>query len=182
MSNADRRNHLLDAAWSLIGEQGTDSLTLAIVAQRSGVSKPIAYEHFGTRTGLLRALYQRYFTDHIAYLNDHLDRADTVDAVATTIASAYVACVQESGPVAMALSSALNGTADAEALKQACDDHYLALCSTRMARHAAQVPDKTTLIAFVGAAATVSHHVRLGRIAQDEAVRYLGRLLRSSVP
>lgn len=181
MTNAERRNHLLDSAWSLIGEQGTDAVTLATVAKRSGVSKPIAYDHFRTRTGLLCALYERYYIDHIAYLSRVLADIDTADATAGTIARAYVECVQESGPVAMALSSALNGAADAEVMKQNCDDQYLALCSTMMARHATQDPDTTTLIAFIGAAATVSHHVSLGRIAKAEAVHYLAGLLRSSV-
>ncbi|MHC8285601.1 helix-turn-helix domain-containing protein [Pseudomonas sp. XS1P51] len=32
---------------------GTDALTLATLAERAGVTKPVAYEHFRTRSGLL---------------------------------------------------------------------------------------------------------------------------------
>ncbi len=39
--------------------KGTDALTLGHVAECAGVSKPIAYEHFGTRAGLLDRALQR---------------------------------------------------------------------------------------------------------------------------
>jgi AcrR family transcriptional regulator len=47
-----RREQLLDTALAIVREQGTDAITLSYVAERAGVSKPIAYGHFGTRAGL----------------------------------------------------------------------------------------------------------------------------------
>ncbi len=47
---------LLDVATSIVRAGGVDTLTLARVAEEAGVSKPIAYSHFGTRSGLLKAL------------------------------------------------------------------------------------------------------------------------------
>ncbi|WP_404799983.1 TetR/AcrR family transcriptional regulator [Actinoalloteichus fjordicus] len=35
-------------------------MTLRRLAERAGVSRPIAYDHFTTREGLLMALYQQY--------------------------------------------------------------------------------------------------------------------------
>jgi hypothetical protein len=40
-------------------EEGAGSLTLARLADACGVSKPIAYQHFGSLTGLLAAMLQR---------------------------------------------------------------------------------------------------------------------------
>jgi AcrR family transcriptional regulator len=60
MTRDKRHNQLLEVAYAMIRSEGTDALTLARVAERAGVSKPIAYGHFGTRSGLLSALYRAY--------------------------------------------------------------------------------------------------------------------------
>ncbi|MDT0267243.1 helix-turn-helix domain-containing protein [Streptomyces sp. DSM 44915] len=39
--------------------RGADGLTLVTLAEEAGVSRPITYDHFGTRPGLLLALYRR---------------------------------------------------------------------------------------------------------------------------
>src|SRR5262245_12468652 len=55
-----RRRQLLDTALAIVREEGTQALTLGRLAERAGVTKPIAYEHFGTRSGLLIALFRDY--------------------------------------------------------------------------------------------------------------------------
>ncbi|MFC7557085.1 TetR/AcrR family transcriptional regulator [Pseudoroseomonas wenyumeiae] len=52
-SKAERRRQLLDTALLIVREEGADRLTLGHLAARAGVSKPVAYDHFGTRSGLL---------------------------------------------------------------------------------------------------------------------------------
>ncbi|GAA3274621.1 hypothetical protein GCM10020258_52850 [Sphingomonas yabuuchiae] len=59
--------------------------------------KPIAYNHFQSRAGLLCALYDRYYTGHIEELTKALERAATVEEAAKVIAQAYVDCVEQSG-------------------------------------------------------------------------------------
>ena len=49
LSQAERRRQLLDTALVIIREEGADKLTLGRLASRAGVSKPVAYDHFGTR-------------------------------------------------------------------------------------------------------------------------------------
>ena len=71
----DRRAQLLSVALEIVRAEGTDALTLARVAEQAGVSKPIAYTHFSTRSGLLAALYE------------HLDRMQT-DALKQALAQA----------------------------------------------------------------------------------------------
>ncbi|WP_437971086.1 helix-turn-helix domain-containing protein [Sorangium sp. So ce260] len=56
LPKAERRKQLLETARTIVREEGTDALTLGHLAERAGVSKPIAYEHFKTRSGLLIAL------------------------------------------------------------------------------------------------------------------------------
>ena len=60
LPRAERREQLLATAKAILGEEGTDALTLGYLAERAGVSKPIAYEHFGTRAGLLIAICGAY--------------------------------------------------------------------------------------------------------------------------
>lgn len=41
-------------------DEGTDALTLPRLAEAAGVAKPVVYDHFSTRNGLLAALYQDF--------------------------------------------------------------------------------------------------------------------------
>jgi len=56
LSHAQRQQQLLDTAWALIRQKGTDALSLPRLAEAAGVTKPLAYDHFGTREGLLAAV------------------------------------------------------------------------------------------------------------------------------
>ena len=58
MSREERQRQLLDVAWRLVREEGTEALTLGRLAEQAGVTKPVVYDHFSTRPGLLAALYQ----------------------------------------------------------------------------------------------------------------------------
>jgi AcrR family transcriptional regulator len=181
LSAADRRNALLDAAWSYVAEHGVHALTLAEAAERGGVSKPIAYNHFQSRAGLLCALYHRYYTGHIEELTKALERAATVEEAAKVIAQAYVDCVEQSGPVAAALAGALSGGAEMETMRRDCDDRYVGLCVATLESRAARPIHFASVVAFVGAAASLSNEVQRGRISKKEAVDHLAGLLASAV-
>jgi AcrR family transcriptional regulator len=51
------RAALLDAARSLLEEQGTEALTMAAVAERAGVSRRAVYLHFASRAELVTELF-----------------------------------------------------------------------------------------------------------------------------
>src|SRR6266516_4545079 len=53
------RAGLLDATRELITEGGFDTLTMAAVAERAGVSRRAVYLHFRTRAELVTALFGR---------------------------------------------------------------------------------------------------------------------------
>jgi hypothetical protein len=80
------------------------------------VAKPIAYEHFGTRAGLLAALYHDYEEQQTRAMHAAIDSGGrTLDDVASIVSAAYVDCVLSAGPacddIAAALS-AFEGTKD----------------------------------------------------------------------
>jgi AcrR family transcriptional regulator len=56
---AQRRAELLDAALHLVATQGQRAVTMAAVADRVGVTKPVVYGLFASRTELLTALLRR---------------------------------------------------------------------------------------------------------------------------
>lgn len=64
MSPEARRTLILDAAASIVLEQGVAGCTTEAVAASSNVSRPLVYKYFPTRDALLGALLQREF-DHI---------------------------------------------------------------------------------------------------------------------
>ncbi|MCO3771117.1 helix-turn-helix transcriptional regulator, partial [Pseudomonas aeruginosa] len=57
LSRDERQRQLLEVAWRLVREEGTEALTLGRLAEQAGVTKPVVYDHFGTRARLLAALY-----------------------------------------------------------------------------------------------------------------------------
>ncbi|MGW4773975.1 TetR/AcrR family transcriptional regulator [Nocardia sp. NPDC004278] len=56
---ADRREQLLDAALGIVAEAGFTSVSIAAVAERGGVTRPVVYDSFGSRDELLEELIER---------------------------------------------------------------------------------------------------------------------------
>jgi len=59
MSSSDRREQLLDVTTRIVIEDGFSAVTIEAVARAAGISRPIVYEHFGDRDGLLAAVIER---------------------------------------------------------------------------------------------------------------------------
>src|SRR5262245_23893328 len=104
MAKDKRRRQLLDTALAIVRDEGTDALTLARLAERAGVSKPIAYEHFGTRAGLLVALFRDY--DDRATLAMRAALAEggkTLQDVASILSATYLDTCLSMGPEVSAI-------------------------------------------------------------------------------
>ncbi len=54
MSGPERRRQILDIGRAAFAERGLDGTSMEEIASRAGVSKPVVYEHFGTKDGLYR--------------------------------------------------------------------------------------------------------------------------------
>ena len=59
LSAADRRAQLIGVGRSVFAESGFENASLDVIAQHAGVTKPIIYEHFGGKEGLLAAVVDR---------------------------------------------------------------------------------------------------------------------------
>ncbi len=53
-----RRRHLLELATALFAERGFEAASMDELAQRAGVSKPVIYDQFGSKEGLLVAVVE----------------------------------------------------------------------------------------------------------------------------
>ncbi len=56
MTGAQRRSQLIEIGRGLFAIRGLDGTTIEEVAAAAGVSKPVIYEHFGSKEGLIRSL------------------------------------------------------------------------------------------------------------------------------
>jgi AcrR family transcriptional regulator len=59
MPPAERREQLIDAALSVILEQGYGGVSIEAVARTAGVTRPVVYDHFPNLGRLLHALIER---------------------------------------------------------------------------------------------------------------------------
>lgn len=184
MSKEERREQLLEAAFQIVKTEGTDALTLARVAERAGVTKPIAYEHFGTRANLLIAMYQEYAERQDNAMRAALENEGrTLDDVTSILSAAYVDCAVSAGPEYGAITAALSATEKMEELLQSCRDSFAAECGKAFEPFVKLPPSKNQpmLIGIIGAAEFLSQAAALKRISRDEAVSALTNVMRGSL-
>ncbi len=129
MSRAERYRQLLDVAWRLVGEQGTEALTLGSLAEQSGVTKPVVYDHFGTRTRLFAVLYQEFDARQNAVIESALEASDTtLSARAMLISSCYIDCVLKQGREIPGVIAALTGSPELEKIKREYQTAFIEKC------------------------------------------------------
>lgn len=76
MARADRRTQLVDTAEQVFVEHGFATASMEDVADAAGVTKPVIYDHFGSKDGLLAAV--------VARLGDQMLEQTTAAAAAVT--------------------------------------------------------------------------------------------------
>ncbi len=129
LNREDRLRKLLDVAWQLAREEGTDALTLPRMADEAGVTKPVIYDHFGTRNGLLTALYQDFDVRQTAVIDAALEACEpTVEGTARVIASSYVECVLAQGREIPSVLAGLAGSPELEAVKRDYQQAFIEKC------------------------------------------------------
>ncbi|MGE6758395.1 TetR/AcrR family transcriptional regulator [Corallococcus interemptor] len=180
LPKAQRREQLLDIALSIVREEGTDALTLGHVAERAGVSKPIAYEHFKTRSGLLIALYEQVDARQVQALLEALKRTrKRLEDVARVMSAAYMHCYTSAGPEWHAVSAALRGDEEMEAFQRELLDRYVALYREALAPYSDLKKDALHLrcVGIIGAAEAISRDMLRGLVDEAPAAETLASLI-----
>lgn len=180
----ERRAQLIETSKEILRECGADALTLGHLAERAGVSKPIAYEHFGTREGLLIALSREIEERHTEKLKRALlQTPQDLALIADTIGSVYIDCAAENGSEWQAMSSALRGNAEMDRVQQELADDYVALIGAAVAPYSRLADGDLRLrcAGIAGAAETIAREFVRGRATQRDAAANLAALIVNAV-
>ncbi|NJO35883.1 MAG: TetR family transcriptional regulator [Rhodospirillales bacterium] len=184
MAKDRRRQQLMRVALDIVREEGTEALTLARLAERAGVTKPIAYEHFGTRAGLLVAL----FRDHDERTTQAVRAAlatggTTLESVASILSTAYVDACLSMGPEINAIFDALSASEETQEFKRSWRDFLVSEFRTAFAPFMKQPRRQSTalLVGILGAAESLSEAAAAGRLTRAEAIGALMRIMVSAL-
>ena len=184
LPKAARREQLLETALAIAREEGTDALTLGHLALRAGVSKPIAYEHFQTRSGLMIALYRQINERQVRLLETALEQTPArLDDVAGVMATAYMDCYAAVGPEWHAIAAALKGDGEMDAYQQDLVDSYVDFYCAALRPFSAlgEAELRRRCVGIIGAAEAISRDMVRGRIAELAAAADLRSLIVSWV-
>lgn len=141
------------------------------LAEQAAVTKPVVYDHFGTRAGLLAALYLEFDDRQTALMSSALGASDpTLRAKATVIASSYVHCVLVQGRELPGVMAALAGSPELEKVKQDWEAVFLDECRAALVPFADDGAVPTAgLRVVLGAAESLSAAAANGEITTAEA-------------
>ena len=183
LSREGRHRQLLDVAWAIVRDEGTDALTLGRLAQQAGVAKPVVYDHFGTRPGLLAALYREFDTRQTALMKIALQAGDpTLAGRAAVIASAYVDCVLEQGREISGVIAALAASPELESVKRECEAIFLGECRKVLLPFTARAEiSAAKLRAMLGAAEALSYAAANAEITAGQAKDELNEIVLAMV-
>ncbi|MGE8502435.1 MAG: TetR/AcrR family transcriptional regulator [Pseudomonas sp.] len=166
-----RTRQLLETSWTLIRDEGTDALTLGRLAEAAGITKPVVYDHFGTRNGLLAALYEDYDIRQTVLFDAAVAAAKpNVQDKARVIAGAYVDCVLTQGREIQGVLAALSGSPELAAVKRQYQEAFIKKCAGIFAPFAgAEGVSTASLWAMLGAADALSDAAVVGDITEAQA-------------
>ncbi|MFO2464401.1 TetR/AcrR family transcriptional regulator [Pseudomonas sp. 15FMM2] len=183
LSREDRLRQLLDRAWRLVREEGTEALTLGRLAEMAGVTKPVVYDHFSTRAGLLAALYKDFDERQNTVLEQALAASEpSLEGRAGVIASSYVECVLLQGREIPGVIAALNGAPELEALKREYEMIFMVKCRDVLAPFAPSGDISLAgLRAMLGAAEALSHAAASDEISPAQAQEELLETIKAMV-
>ncbi|GAA4231516.1 TetR/AcrR family transcriptional regulator [Actinomadura meridiana] len=178
MSRADRERQMLDVAEEVFGERGYRDASMDEIAERCGVSKPMLYEYFGSKDGLLVACVRR-------------SKAELLDATRTAMAGAsdpedvlwrgmvayFTFVAAHSRPFAMLLREPAAASPAAAEAVEATRAQQGALISGALAAFApgapAEVIDAFTQI-IVGGSERLAHwKTQRPEVSAEDAARYM---------
>lgn len=183
LSREERRHQMLDHATRIIAAEGTDNLTLAVLAERAGVSKPVAYDHFETRTGLLLALLAASDSHYEGVARERLALAPLkLDHYSKIVAEAYVACALAAGPAAAALAAAVEASGEGHDAWRSSRDKHVAQFEEAfrpVLKKSANL--RLIFVGLVAAANALCAELTANRIERDAAETNLAHLFTSSL-
>jgi AcrR family transcriptional regulator len=180
LTKAERRQQLLDVARAIVRDEGTDALTLVSLAEKANVTRPVAYEHFKTRPGLLIALARNIDDRSVEISREALAKTPARLAdVARGASSAYMRCVTQVGREWHAITAALQGDAEMDAVQHELLERYADIYCEVLAP-CTKVPRrelKRRCVAIIGAAEALAREMLLEQLDEETAAATLRSLI-----
>lgn len=184
LSRAERRIQLLDTALLIVQEEGADRLTMGRLAERAGVSKPVAYDHFRTREDLLVELYRALDMKQMNALKDALTVGKrSPEETAQLLAGAYIHCSADTGGEWHAVGAALAGSKEMDAVHQDLLDVYAQLFTSVLKPYStlSSADLKRHCIGLIGAGEALSAAMVRGNCSEREAADTFSSLIQSGL-
>lgn len=74
LTGAERRAQLMEVGRDVFAESGFETAALEVIAFRAGVTKPVIYEHFGSKEGLHAAIVEREMDELVTLVSEAMSR------------------------------------------------------------------------------------------------------------
>lgn len=184
MSKAERRHQLLQTARQVVRHEGADRLTLGHLATCAGVSKPVVYDHFGTRSGLLIELYRWIDIERInAFRELMAGTTRSLEDTAQLLSSAYIDCASNNTDEFYAVGAALAGSDEKAAVFQELLDNCVQMFVSVLEPHAnlAAVELERRCAGLVGAGEALAGALVRGRYAKAEVIATFTSLIQGAL-
>lgn len=179
LAKAERRRQLLDTALLIVREENADRLTLGHLAVRARVSKPVVYDHFSTRSGLLIELYKWIDTERVNAFRDAMSSTTrSQEETARVLASAYIQCAADHTDEFHAVGAALAGGDEKAAFQELLDNcvqMFVAVLEPHTNLPAAEL--ERCCIGLVGAGEALSGALVRGRHGEVEVIEAFAALI-----
>ncbi|MBT2337625.1 MULTISPECIES: TetR/AcrR family transcriptional regulator [Pseudomonas] len=171
LTREERLRQLLDVAWQLVSNEGTEALTLGRLAEQAGVTKPVVYDHFVSRSGLLAALYKDFDQRQTSIMDAAVEASEpTLIGRAGVIASSYVDCVLRQGREIPGVIAALASSPELEKTKREYEAIFLSKCRRIFLPYVGAGELKpASLHAMLGAAEALSNAAACDEITAEAA-------------
>ncbi len=168
----------------IVREEDADRLTLGHLAVRAGVSKPVVYDHFGTRSGLLIELYKWIDTERVsAFRNAMSSHPRSLKETAQVLSSAYIQCAADNTDEFHAVGAALAGSTEKalvfQELLDNCVQMFVAVLEPHTPLSAAELQRRCT--GLVGAGEALAGAMVRGRHQGDETIDTFASLIRGAL-
>lgn len=186
LSKAKRRRQLLDAALLIVREEGADRLTLGHLAIRAGVSKPVAYDHFGTRSALLIELYKWIDTERVDAFRDAMANTTLgLEETTRVLADAYIQCAANHTDEFHALGAALAGSEEKSVVFQElldnCVQMFVTVLKPQVDPSVSEAELEIRCIGLIGAGEALSGALIRGRHDKHAMIASFASLIQGAL-
>ena len=184
LPKGERRRQLLDTALLIVREEGADRLTLGHLAARASVSKPVAYDHFGTRSGLLIELYRWIDLARVDAFRDSLATGERgLEETVKVLAAAYINCAADKTDEFHAVGAAMAGSEEKAAVFQELLDNSVQMFVSVLKPHSTLSPAELErrCVGLVGAGEALSAATVRGNCSEAEAAAAFTSLIQGGL-